>query len=89
MTIRFYKMLVMIPAMECHRVSHAMTQYVITKKASCGMGRRHKGLHASRFAGHVHFTVSDIDGGSTPLRDHPDGSGPITNSSVPPSFMSL
>ena|GEM_PF-2944875 len=47
------------------------------------MGSRHKGLHASRFAGHVHFTVSDIDGGSTPLRDHPDGSGPITNSIVP------
>lgn len=82
-------MLVMMTAMACHRDCHAMTQYVIMKKASCGMGRRYKGLHASRFAGHVHFVVSDIDGGSTPLRDHPDGSGPITNSSVPPSFMSL
>lgn len=89
MIIRFYKMLVMITAMECHRDCHAVTRYVITKKASCGMGRRHKGLYARRFVGHVHFTVSDIDGGSTPLRDHSDGSGPITNSSVPPSFMSL
>ena len=67
MTIRFYKMLVMITAMECHRGCHAVTRYVITKKDSCGMGRRHKGLYASRFAGHVHFVVSDIDGGSTPL----------------------
>ena len=89
MIIRFYKMLVVIPAMVCHRVSHAVTRYVIMKKASCGMDRRHKGLLASGFAVHVHFIVSDIDGGSTPLRDHPDGSGPITNSSVPPSFMSL
>lgn len=89
MIIRFYKMLVMMPAMACYRVCHAVTQYVIMKKASCGVGMRHKGLLASRFAGHVHFTVSDIDGGSTPLRDHSDGSGPITNSSVPPSFISL
>ena len=65
MIIWFYKMLVIITAMECHRVSRAMTRSVITKKASCGVDRRHKRLLAGRFAWHVHFIVSDIDGGST------------------------
>lgn len=89
MIIRFYKMLVVIPAMVCRRVCHAMTLCVVMENASCGIGRRHKELFQTLHAGHVHFIVSDIDGGSTPLRDHSDGSGPITNSSVPPSFMSL